>query len=516
MNKVAFNDLRAWIVALEKEGHLARVTKKVHWDQEIGAVVRRTFDTYGDASPALLFENIAGYEPPKPGKVFAGLFRSYTRIAMMLGLVSPSLKRRDIIMFVRNCFNQRIPPIAVQSGPVKENILTGKGVDIFKFPVPYWHKRDGGRYIGTMHSVITKDYDSDWVNVGLYRIMCQGPDELSIYLTPGRQHIGQQYAKYLAAKERMPIAIAIGADPALSFVSAAAVPSGVCEYDLAGAIRGAPLETVKAETVDLPVPANAEIVIEGYVDPDLKKMEGPFGEYPGYYGDVPGMAPVIHITAITYRDDPILQGAMEGHPVGESHVLAAILKSATAWNVLEGNGVMGIKDVALIPEAASGHIVISITPAVQGHADWIASALWGMSNAVWSFKHVIVVDDDIDPWNPHQVNWAIAWRVKASQDIKIWKDHRGSPIDPRQEPERKGYWDRVLIDATRPFDWEPRAIWGSEGVNKGVPLNYPPTTRPDPELVKRINRNWADYGIKPAESFIGSPGGMMEHWWQEE
>jgi 3-polyprenyl-4-hydroxybenzoate decarboxylase len=126
-----------------------------------------------------------------------------------------------------------------------------------------------------------------------------------------------------------------------------------------------------------------------------------------------------------------------------------------------------------------------------------------------------VVDDDIDPWDFGQVSWAMAWRVKASEDIKIWKNQRGSPIDPRQEPEAKGYWDRVLIDATRPWHWEPREIWGSEGVNKGEALSYPPTSRPAQSTIDMINAKWDRYAIDPVKKFIGTPGGIMKNWWRD-
>ncbi len=338
---------------------------------------------------------------------------------------------------------------------------------------------------------------------------------LGIYMRPGRQHIGQQFLKYVEEKKDMPVAIAIGSDPLLPFLSSANLGSGVSEFDKIGTILGSPYETVKGVTVDLPVPASAEVVIEGYISYEETRIEGPFGEYPGYYGDVPGESPVIHVTAVTHRHDPILQGSVEGHPVNESHIMSSIMKSATIWDHLEQNGVPGIKSVACVPETSNCHVVISIRPMVPGHGDWIASCIWGMSGAVWLYKHVIVVDEDIDPWDGGQVNWSIAWRVKAGEDIKIWKNHRGSPIDPRQEPEHKGYWDRVLIDATKPFHWKPREIWGSEGVGKGTPQRFPPTTRPSERMVRMINRRWADYGIHPVERFIGSPVGMMKSWWEE-
>jgi len=516
MNAADFSDLRAWLDALERQGQLARVRQKVHWNEELGGVVRRTYDVYGDASPALLFENIVDYKPPKPNKLFVGQFRSYFRLAMALGLDPTSVTRKDIINRVRECLGKSVGYRMVDRGAVKENVLIGEAIDLFDFPIPLWHRRDGGRYLGTMHIVVTRDYDSDWVNVGLYRIMATGRSEAAIYMVPGRQHIGQHFYKYLQKQEPMPVAIAIGLEPTLPMVGSLPTASGVCEYDIAGALKGTPVETIRGETVDLPVPANAEIVVEGFIDPVERKMEGPFGEYPGYYGDVPSPRPVIHVTAVTHRHDPIFQGSIEGHPINESHIMASVIKSAAAWDVLERNGIMGIQDIACIPEAGTAHLIVSIKPTVPGHADWIASALWGTVNAVWSFKHVIVVDEDIDPWDAAQVNWSLAWRVKASEDVKIWRNHRGSPIDPRQEPEKKGYWDRMLIDATRPFHWQPREVWGSEGINKGTPQKFPPTTRPHQDLVERINAKWAEYGIEPVRNYIGQPVGMMRHWWKSD
>lgn len=508
-------DLKTWIEVLEGVGHLARITCPVDWQEELSAVARRTYDVYGDASPALLFENIKGYPPPGPGKVFVGSYRSYDRIAMLLGLDPSKSTRRDIVLCLRNQLKGSLPFVVKDRGSVQENIMTGKDIDVLRFPIPLWHHRDGGRYVGTMHAVITRDLETDWVNCGLYRIMVHDAKTLGIYMRPGRQHIGQQFLKYLDRKRDMPVAIAIGGDPLLPFLSSANFGAGVSEYDKIGAILGRPFETVKGVTVDLPVPASAEIVIEGVLSRKETRIEGPFGEYPGYYGDIPGESPVIRITAITYRNDPILQGSVEGHPVNETHTLSSVIKSATLWNHLEYNGVPGIQSVACVPETSNCHVAVSIKPMVPGHGDWIASCIWGMSAAVWLYKHVIVVDEDIDPWDAGQVNWSIAWRVKAGEDIKIWKNHRGSPIDPRQDPEHKGYWDRVLINATRPFDWKPRDLWGSEGVGKGIPQKYPPTTRPSDRMIHLVNGRWEDYGIRPLEGFIGNPVGMMKSWWEE-
>lgn len=508
-------DMRDWISWLEDEGQLSRVKAQVDWNEEMGTIARRAYDVYGDASPALLFENIKDYPGPGPSQVFLGQFRSYARVAMMFGLDPRTAQRRDIIARYRECMRELVPHRLVSSGPCKEVIRKGDQIDALAFPVPLWHHRDGGRYIGTMHGVVTRDMNSDWVNIGLYRVMVIDRSRLAVYLRPGRQHIGQQFLAYRDAGKRMPVAIIIGLEPSLPFCFSTGIARMVCEYDVAGAVRGAPLEVVRGETVDLPVPAGAEIVVEGYIDPTEMAPEGPFGEYPGYYGELPGDSPVMHITAITHRRNPIFQGSLEGHPINESHVMSSVAKTASAWEALENAGITGIRDVATLPESCSAHIVVSCRMSVAGQPDWISSVLWGQSNATWHWKHVIVVDEDIDPWDPQMVTWAIAWRVKASEDIKIWPRHRGSPIDPRASPEEKGYWDRVLIDATKPFSWEPRAIWGTGGVNKGAPQKFPPTTIPQASQIRKVNARWHELGIEPTRHYIGTSQGMMRVWWED-
>ncbi len=515
-NREPIEDLRSWLRHLEEEEHLTRITERVHWDQELSGIVRRTYDTYGDASPAMLFENIEDYPGPGPNKLFIGQFRAYSRICMMLGLDPQETTRRDIGLAIKDRLKENTPPTVTTDAPVHECIDTGDDIDVLKFPVPWFHDRDGGRYIGTMHAVITKDPDSGWVNLGMYRVMVHGKNELGIYFRPGRQHIGLHCLKYIERGEPMPVAIAIGIDPRMTFVAAGNIPATTSEYDVAGSLAGHPMEVVQARTVDLPVPARAEIVIEGFVDPTADwRTEGPFGEYPGYYGEVPDPSPVMRVTAVTHREDPIFQASLEGHPVNETHVIGAMMKAGTLWNAFEYNGVPGVKDIACLPESSGGHLVVSIKPTVPAHADWVASVAWSHSAAIWSYKHIFVVDDDIDPWDMGQVAWAMAWRVKAGEDITIWENQRGSPIDPRQAPEEKGYWDRVLIDATRPFDWEPREIWGSEGVGKGEPQKYPPTSRPAQSTIDLVNSKWDKYGVEPVENFIGNPQGIMRNWWQK-
>ncbi len=521
-SRVAYKDSREWLKALEDANQVVRVTEEVDWKYELATILRRNWDIYGDAAPALLFENIKDYPQPGPSKVMVGDFRSWYRTAMMLGLDPDNASRKEIIYTLRERINNRdhhIPPRIVENGPVKENIVKGDDIDLTIFPVPFWNQRDGGRFIGTMHSVITKDPDTGWVNAGTYRMMLY-PDsktETGMQLDPANQHIGSHYYKHIERNEPMPVAVVIGQEPATTFLACSPTVDKVSEFDIAGAVRGEPIDVVKCETVDLYVPANAEIVIEGTIHPKERKMEGPCGEYPGYYGSVPGPKPVFRAKCVTYRNDPIFRGTLEGHPVNEDHMCLAISQSAYVLEVLDRAGVSGVQDAAMPLDACGyAHAVVSIKPVMEGHAATVASAIWGSKSNVWSFKHVIVVDEDIDPWNTEQVNWSIAWRVRAGEDVHIWPNHKGSRLDPRIPPEEKGFQDRMLIDATRPYHWAPRDIWGTDGVKKGIPLKFPPTTRPQNELALKVHEEWEKYAINPTEKYIGRPVGMMKHWWDPE
>jgi UbiD family decarboxylase len=518
--RVAYKDLREWIAALESAGQLSRVKAEIDWNLELAQIVRRTWDTLGDASPAILFENIKDYKAPGPNKIFTGTFRSWYRTAMMLGLDPDNTSRSELIDTLRTRISDRagfIPPRIVKTGPVKENILTGDAVDMTKFPVPLFGERDGGRFIGTMHSVFTRHPDSDWVNVGTYRMMLHNGQETGIQMDPANQHIGQHFYKNIERNEPMQVAVVIGQEPALTFMGASPTLEPVSELDVAGAIRGEPIDVVKCETNDLYVPANAEIVLEGTIHPKERKTEGPGPEYAGYYANQPGMKPVFRCKAITYRNDPIFRCTPEGHPINEDHMMLAINTSAYVLEALAKAGVPGVKNVAM-PLDASGYAtcVVSIKTSTEGHADWIASAIWGTKMNIWCFKYVVVVDEDIDPWNSEQVNWSIAWRVRPSLDIKIWPRHKGSRLDPSVPPEQKGFQDRVLIDATRPYEWAPRDIWATDGIGKGIPLKFPLSTRPRSNVALNVNRRWEELGIRPTERYIGRPEGIFKNWWDDE
>ncbi|MDP6842840.1 MAG: UbiD family decarboxylase, partial [Rhodospirillales bacterium] len=411
-NRETIEDLRSWLTWLEEEEHLAHVTERVHWDQELSGIVRRTYDIYGDASPAMLFENIEDYEAPKPNKLFIGQFRSYSRICMMLGLDPVESTRRDIGLVIKERLNTLVPPVTATEAPVHDVVDTGDAINVLKFPVPYFHDRDGGRYVGTMHAVITKDPDSGWVNLGMYRVMVHGPDELGIYFRPGRQHIGLHSLKYLERNEPMPVAIAIGIDPRMTFVAAGNIPATTSEYDIAGSLAGHPMEVVQGKTVDLPVPAKAEIVIEGFVHPDDWKVEGPFGEYPGYYGEVPDPSPVMRVTAVTRRRDAVVPSYISQVAPSESSVIKRVAYEPMFLRYLrETMSIKGVKKVSM-HEPLSGLLRVTV---VTIEKDTPPTEVWRALNGAAFFKGdwgkiTIAVNDDIDVDSPDAILWAMAYR----------------------------------------------------------------------------------------------------------
>ena len=279
---VAFGDLRGWIAALHAAGEIREIDAEVDWNIEIGTVMRLAQGT-GDG-PALMFNRIKDYGAnARCRRIFGCGLSSYRRVAMMLG-VPADTHPRDLVKLGRNVLSGAIPPKVVPTGTVKQNIVTGDAIDLYDLPSPWWNRLDGGRYLLTYGGCVTRDHDTGVMNVGIYRGMVASKNQIPILMWRA-QHVGQHATSWeRAGHKAMPIAVAIGWEPAFGFTGGAPVPKGVCEYDVMGAIRGAPVELVKCETVDLYVPASAEIVIEGYLelDPANYVMEGPFAEFTGY------------------------------------------------------------------------------------------------------------------------------------------------------------------------------------------------------------------------------------------
>ena len=495
---VAYGDLRGWMSALRAAGELREINAEVDWNIEMGTIMRLAQGP--GTGPALLFNTIKDYGAnSRCRRVFSGGLSSYRRIAMTMGL-SPDAHPRDLVKLGRTVLQGAIPPRIVDDGPCKENIVTGKDINLYDLPAPWFNRLDGGRYILTYGGVVTKDPETGVMNVGIYRGMIADRDKIPILMWRA-QHIGHHVTAWQqGGKREMPIAVAMGWEPSLGFTGGAPVPKGTCEYDVMGAIRGAPVDLVKCETVDLYVPASSEIVIEGYLqlDPEDHMMEGPFAEFTGYVAGDRSPKPTIRVTAITHRDDPIFRGCIEGALPGsysENAVCSSIMRAATAWNVLDRAGVPGITDVWCPPVHAGINLLIRMKQSYRGQAKQAANAVWGSSAAHVRYKHITVVDDDIDIHDYAAVDWAIAYRVNAGEnDVVIMPATFGAGLDPSTRRRDRnpalfgtGKWNRLLIDATMNLDYDPDPDFNG--------ARFPPLVWPEEKDIAAARARWGELGL---------------------
>jgi UbiD family decarboxylase len=327
---------------------------------------------------------------------------------------------------------------------------------------------DGGRYIGTCHVVIQRDPDTEWINLGTYRCMLVDRNRIALHILE-RQHGRIICDKYFARGQVMPVAIAIGVEPCLWFASTHhGVPWGVSEYHYAGGIKGEPIEVIKGPHTGLPLPAHAEIVIEGECHPGDLVDEGPFGEWMGYYANLglsPVPEPVIQVKTVLYRNDPILTCALPAAPPSEETSWSCIRRSAVIWESLERQRIPGIKGVWCHEEGGGGLFnVVSIQQMYTGHAREVG--LIASQGVATIGRYTVVVDEDIDPSNLSQVIWAIATRADPERSIQILQRCGTSSADTIISPEEKRkvkvapkplHGTRAVIDACRPYEW--KAEW---------------------------------------------------------
>lgn len=484
---MAYKDLRDWIATLEKEQELLRVKTEVDWDLEIGGILREVCDT---EAPAVLFENIKDYKNTLCTRLFTGSLATFPRVALMLGL-SKDTPYKDLIRVWRERSKNRIKPVLVKTGPCKENVLMGDEVDLFQLPVPHWSKLDGGRYLSTFDAVVTKDPEIAWENIGLYRSVIHDKSSCSMSVAQG-QHIWFHWRSWRKQGKNMPLAIAIGCDPLMAAVAAAPVPMRVDEWDVWGALRQEPVELVKCETVDLRVPAASEIVLEGEVITDVSTFinDGPFSEFTGHYGGK-SQRPVFKVNCMTFRNDPIFQGAMTGLPITEDHRVCSVSHSATMWDLLDER-MTGVTGVNADPSTAYANIIVQIDNSYYGQVQQVAANIWSSNLSNMMGKNVIVCDEDVDIFNLGRVFWAIGYRVDPARDI-IQFPGWISALDPIVHPkDRIGFGGnkgiRLLIDATKAID-KPRAeeLFGG----RFAALAYP-----DENTMSMVKQNWKKYGFK--------------------
>lgn len=439
---MVFKDFREYLQYLEKNKKLVEVKEPVDTRFDIAAGIRKTSDIDG---PALLFENIKGH----PGwRVAGGVYATQKLTALALGLPVDATEQQMVDRYLM-CQNSTVKPKVISTGPVKEIIIKGDDVDLSQLPVPTYSEKDGGPFL-TAGIEIGKHPDLGFQNASIHRRMVLSKDKSALLARP-YQHLG---AMIVAAHEKghgLGVATVMGADPSVTIASQVKAPYGVDEIEIAGTFRGAPIEVVKCETIDALVPANAEVVIEGVTIPGEKVVDGPFGEFPGNYISLTGVlgvqCPVVKVTAITMRKDPIFQAMLTGMPMTENHCLK---KWALTAALLEE--VKRMADVRAINVTAGGtaqfHVIVSIKKKAEADGRHVIYSLFGSRIGP---KQVIIVDDDIDVYNPFEVEWAVATRVRPDKDIIIAPAVEPMYKDEAPQHMEMGVASKYGIDATMPL-----------------------------------------------------------------
>jgi 4-hydroxy-3-polyprenylbenzoate decarboxylase len=450
-NRRGPRDLRDWLALVEADGGLHRVIAPVSAREELSAATYMV--ARDENSPALLFENIAG--DATGTRVLSNMLgASNRRFALAVGL-DPDLSTRDMILAMRERARRRIAPVEVASdrAPVNEIVLTGDEIDLTKLPAPRFWPRDGGDYIGTGDITFTRSPDSGRINVGCYRQMVQGPRRIGMYCSPGKHGLLDREA-WWARGEPCEVVAAYGIDPAPFMVAAQSYSAETSELDIVGGLIGAPMELCPGVATSLPIPARAEIVIEGTVSAGDVAMEGPLGEFTGYYGRPEGLQPVIEVKALHMRRNPIHTAAlMADYPACEIGAYYAIMRSAAIWDDLERFGIPGIQGVFCPPAAAAswGMTIVSIRQHYAGHVAQVLSAAAQCPAGAYFTKWVVAVDEDIDPTDMNQVLWAMSTRSNPADDIDIQRRTWSTGLDTSQfPPELRPYGSKALIDACKP------------------------------------------------------------------
>ena len=482
---MSYSDLRAFMADLEKRGLLKRIKVEVEANLEITEISDRVVKSAG---PALLFENVRGYKIP----VVTNLFGTMERMKLGLGVEKLDEIGEEILAIIQppeiplTFFDKlkTLPKLAqisnfipkvVKSGPCKEVINKNKP-SLTEIPVLKCWPGDGGPFI-TLPLVFTKDPETGRRNVGMYRMQVY-----DCCTTGMHWHIhkggAEHYRKLKSGKAgRMPVAVALGADPAVIFSATAPLPAGIDEMLFAGFLRKEPVELVKCETVDIEVPAHAEIILEGYVDLDETRLEGPFGDHTGYYS-LADQYPVFHLTCLTHRENPVYPATIVGRPPMED----AYIGKATEriFLPLIKLQLPEVRDINMPPEGVFHNcVIVSIEKSYPGQAKKVMSALWGLGLMMLA-KMIIVVDRDVDVQNVSEVMWRVFNNIDAGRDVMLVE----GPLDALDHSSPLPHiGTKMGIDATRK--------WVSEGHNR----EWPDDIVMSEDVKKLVDRKWERYGI---------------------
>ena len=413
-----------------------RISDPVSIEYEITAYVLE-LERQG-RSPLLIFDKLTGFD----GAMVTNMFGSRERIARMLGtdvdhLHDTWVERTD----------ELTPPVWVDEGPVHEVEITGDDVDLRRFPIPTHFSGDGGPYI-TSGVCVARDPDTGVANLSFARMQLKGSNRLGISIH-SRGHLWDYFRRAEASGMSLELAVVIGAHPTVLLGSGSRAPIEVDEYEIAGSLAGAPVELVRCRTIDVGVPANAELVIEGEIVAGEREDEGPFGEYPGY-STYRSTRNVVEVRAITHRKDPVYFNVTPGF-CSEHLLLDRIQKEATMRDKLRAV----IPDVTAVYYPKSGtlfHCYVSLDKKLEGQPEQVGLLLLGLDHYV---KLVIVVDDDIDVTNEEEVLWAVATRFQAKDDAVIVPRSLTNVLDPSSEG---GVSSKMMLDATAPLEWDAERV----------------------------------------------------------
>ena len=532
---MGYESLRDWVKALEKAGELRRVGAAVSPVLEMAEIADRAAKsgkgTKRAGGPALLFENVTGY---KGARVLMNQFGSErrmrmaleveslddvaTRIETLLHPVAPAsfmdkLKMLPVLAEVGGFFPKRLDGTAAKNAPCKEVILRGLDVDVLKFPVLQTWPQDGGRFI-TLPCVVTRDPKNGKRNVGMYRMQVYDGKTTGMHwqrqkvaaehfrdrlrgasqdvagavdlmaLTAGGTTAASDTSSVpqtVLAKirgERMEVAVAIGTDPATTFSAIVPAPPEVEEYLIAGFLRQKAVELVKCETVDLEVPATAEIVLEGYVELGELRTEGPFGDHTGFY-TMQDEYPVFHITCITHRKDPIYSATVVGKPPMEDAWMGKAVERI--FLPLMKLTLPEIVDVNLPAEGVFHNLmIVSIRKSYAGHARKVMNGIWAMGQAMFT-KCVVVVDEDCDVQDVAEVTLRVANNIDPERDIQFTL----GPVDSLDHASRlPNFGSKMGIDATRK--------WAAEGFTR----DWPQMLTMDAKVKSKVDSIWKSLGIE--------------------
>jgi UbiD family decarboxylase len=471
--RVPYADLREYLQVLEQHGKLKHITREVDKDWEIAAVGRVNFQSIPEEERcALLFENVKGFDIPVTFGVLGGSREIY---ALALGANGID----DISDTWTRALRNPIEPEEVKDAPVHDNVHLGEDADLLKLPVPVWTvEHDPGPYL-TAPFVFTKDPETGVQNVGTYRCEIKESRKIGLFMAHvqhGRNHVQMHNERDM----NTPVAIVLGTDPSIGICSVSRIPQGTDELAIAGGLRGEAVPVVRAKSVDLNVPANAEIVIEGFIRKNELEWEGPFGEYTGYMGPR-SESFVFDVTAITHRHKPVYQAFLSQMPPSESSTIRGFGREAAIRRHLLDLK-LPIRDVHLLHAGgASAYLAISINKEYPGQAQQVMFGAWAVDPTLG--KITVIVDDDVDVRDSFMINWAMSFRVQPHKDIMIVSDTPAIRLDPSQAAE-----DVPQLDPSR--------VTSSKiGIDATRKHNYPPIALPPAEHLQQVRAKWKEYGF---------------------